>query len=226
MTDQFRAGKRLWSAADDALLRRRYPDEATVALARTLRRSPRAVYARAKLFGIGKSAAYLASPEACRLRRGDNIGAPFRFPPGHVPANKGMRRPGYGPGRMKQTQFRKGNAPHTWVPIGTEVLDDEGYRKRKIADDRSRPSRFNWKYVHVLIWESAHGPVPTGHCLTFRNGDKADIRLDNLVLITRRQNMARNTVHNLPKPLAQTIQLLGALRRKLRRKESHEEQDR
>ncbi len=220
--DLFRAGKRLWSVVDDAQLRRLYPDTPTAALAKRLRRSTAATYARADKLGLHKSAAYLASPSACRLRRGDNVGAPFRFTKGHAPANKGTRRPGWAPGRMKETQFRKGAlagaAQAKWVPIGTEVVDDEGYLKRKVTDRRDVPSRFNWTFVHRLVWEQAHGAVPPGFALVFRNGDRADIRLDNLELITRRDLMRRNSVHNLPKPLKQAVQLLGALNRQIRKR--------
>src|SRR3990167_9349661 len=121
---RFRAGKRLWSTADDAALRARYPDEPTVKIAHGLRRSASSVYQRARKLGLLKSEAYLASPDACRLRRDDQLGARFRFPKGHVPFNKVLRRPGWGPGRMKETQFkrgvRRGVAITLWKPIGTE----------------------------------------------------------------------------------------------------------
>jgi hypothetical protein len=220
--DRFRAGKRLWNPEDDAILRERFPHMRTDVLAQELRRTPSAVYARAGKLRLHKSPEYLASPDACRLRRDNTGGIPYRFRPGQVPPNKGLRRPGFGPGRMKTTQFRKGGTPHTWVPVGTEVVDVDGYRKRKIADDRTRPSRFNWKFVHVLIWEAAHGPLPKGHAVVFKNGDRSDLRLENLERLSRRALLARNSVHNLPKPLAEAVQLLGALNRKLRRRTPHE----
>jgi hypothetical protein len=223
--DRFRAGKRLWNAEDDQTLRAIYPDTPTPAVARQLRRSVFATYARADLLGLSKSAAYLASSHACRLRRGDNVGARFRFQKGHVPANRGLRRPGYGPGRMKETQFKKGTATN-WMPVGSTRLVD-GYVYRKISDVRNVPWTVNWKPDHYLRWEAAHGPVPTGHALAFKNGDRTDVRPDNLELISRGQLMARNSIHNLPKPLAETIQLLGALNRQIRRRtKAHEEQDR
>jgi hypothetical protein len=117
---------------------------------------------------------------------------------------------------MAATQFTKGARPHTWVPVGTEVVDPDGYRKRKVADDRNVDSRFNWRYVHVLVWERAHGKVPRGHAIAFRNGNKADLRLDNLELVSRREVMLRNSVHHLPKALADVIQLRGALVRRIR----------
>jgi hypothetical protein len=154
------------------------------------------------------------------LRRGDAVGARFRFQKGHVPANKGLRRPGWGPGRMRQTQFRKGQlsgtAARRFKPIGsTRTLG--GYLYRKVAAVPGPWTR-NWRLVHVLLWESVHGPVPRSHAVCFKNGERMDIRVENLELISRRALMARNSVHNLPEPLARTIQLLGALRRQINRR--------
>lgn len=210
MTARYRAGKRLWEPEDDALVAERYPHEPTATLARSLRRSVTATYARAMKLGLAKSAAYLASPAACRLRRGDNLGKAFRFPKGHVPANKGLRRQGWAPGRMRETQFRKGErhgrAAQVYQPIGSERISKDCYLQRKVNDDLPRQAR--WRSVHVLVWEAAHGPLPAGHAVSFRNGDRRDVRLENLELISRRELMRRNTVHNLPAPLAQTVQLL------------------
>jgi len=194
-------------------------------IARQLRRSLRAIYARAKLLDLRKSAAYLASPHGCRLRRGDGVGARTRFQKGHVPFNKGLRRPGWAPGRMKETQFKKGVrqgvAVKLWKPIGTERLSKDGYLERKVNDDL--PLQRRWRAVHLCVWEAAHGPVPAGHAIVFRNGDKSDVRLDNLESITRAALMARNSVHNLPKPLALAVQLLGALTRQVRRRTRRDE---
>jgi hypothetical protein len=130
---------------------------------------------------------------------------------------------------MKETWFKKGVrqgvAVRLYRPIGTERISKDGYRERKTNDNL--PLQARWRAVHLLLWEAAHGHVPKGHAIAFCNGDKRDIRLDNLQCISRRELMARNTVHNLPKPLAETIQVLGALNRAIRRRtRSHEEQDR
>lgn len=212
--------RRSWTRKDDALLRRLYPDTPTVEVARRLGRSVASVYNRVNILGLAKSPAYLASPAACRWRRGQHAGWAHRFQKGHVPANKGLRRPGWGPGRMKETQFvkgvRRGVAVRLYKPIGTERVSKDGYLERKTND--GLPLQKRWRAVHLLVWEAAHGPLPRGHAVVFKNGDKKDIRLDNLECITRAELMLRNTVHRLPKPLAQTVQLLGALRRKINRK--------
>jgi hypothetical protein len=223
---QYRAGKRLWSAADDERMRREYPDTPTPELARSLGRSVAATYGRAEKLGLLKSATYLASPHACRLRRGDNVGAASRFPKGHAPANKGLRRPGWSRGRMRETQFKKGVrqgvAQKLWKPIGTERISKDGYLERKINNDL--PLQARWRAVHLIVWEAAHGRLPAGHAIAFKNGDKRDIRLENLECITRRDLMKRNSVHNLPKPIVEAVQLLGALNRRIRRKTRAQEE--
>lgn len=224
----FRAGKRLWGPADDAVLRRIYPHRSTSTIARQLRRSLPAVYGRAGLLGLHKSAAYLASPDACRLRRcgDDHPGKATQFKPGQVPSNKGLRRPGWSSGRMQETQFKpgvlNGVAAARFKPIGATRMV-EGYLYRKVSSIPG-PWTVNWKLEHVLMWERARGPLPAGHALVFRNRDRTDIRLENLECITRRELMARNSVHNLPKPLKQAVQLLGALVRQVRRRTHDAEQ--
>jgi hypothetical protein len=178
------------------LLLARYPHEPTSRVARDLRRSAAAVSSRALQLGLAKSPEYLASPEACRP-------------------------PGWAPGRMAETQFkpgeRRGVAVRLYKPIGHERLSKEGYLQRKIHDGLPRQSR--WRAVHLLVWEAANGPLPQGHVVAFRNGDKRDIRLENLECIPRRELMRRNTIHRLPQPLAETIQLLGALNRQIRQRQ-------
>lgn len=221
MSDQYRAGKRLWRAEDDALLRKRYPDEPTAVIAAALRRSLPATYMRARNIGVEKSETYLASPAACRLRReATPASIATRFKPGQVPPNKGIKRPGWAPGRMQETQFkpgvRLGVAQRLYKPIGTERVSKDGYLERKVNDDL--PLQARWRAVHLVEWEAVHGRIPAGHALTFKNGDKRDIRLDNLVLVTRAELMRRNTIHHLPQPLVQTIQLLGRVNRQIRKR--------
>ncbi len=227
--DRYRAGKRLWSAADDQLLRRLYPDTPTRLLATRLHRSLTAVYARAGILGLTKSAAYLESPAACHLRRDNNPGVATRFQKGQAPANKGLRRPGWFRGRMRETQFkrgqRNGQAARLYRPVGsTRVID--GYVYRKVSDVPNVPYTVNWKLESHLVWKQAGRDIPPSHALAFKNGNPLDVRLENLELITRRQNMARNSIHNLPEALADTVRLLGALHRQIRRRTRGEEQDR
>ena len=218
--------RRPWTTEEDAWLRRNYPDFPTFLVAYVAGRSESAVYGRARLLGISKSAKYLASPWACRLRRDNPAGVQHRFRKGHVPANKGLRRPGWAPGRMAETQFKKGRPAHlarNYVPIGTEKYDVK--RKvivRKITDDPRLVPVQRWRPVHVLVWEAAHGPVPEGHIVRFKKGMKtlasAEISIDRLELVTLAENMRRNSYHtNYPKEVGLAIQAKAVLTRAINR---------
>lgn len=212
--------RRPWTTAEDALVRARFPGEPTTQLAAALGRSEGSVYQRAYLLGLHKTAAYLSSPAAGRTNGRQGMGT--RFQKGHVPANKGLRgRKGWAPGRMAAGQFKKGErrgvAVRLYQPVGAERISKDGYLERKVNDDL--PLQRRWRAVHLVEWEAVHGPVPAGNALTFVNGDKRDIRLDNLALVSRADLMRRNSVHRLPAAIAQTIQLLGAVKRQIRRRE-------
>lgn len=192
-------------------IRCRYPHEKTEKIASDLGLPVARIYSKAAWLGLSKTSEYLASPDAQRLRRGDNVGAAYRFPKGHVPANKGVKGISY-PG-MEATQFKKGQKPHTWTPIGTERLSKEGYLQRKMFDTGC--TRRDYVPVHHLVWVAHNGPVPQGHCIIFKDGDKRNITIENLDCITRAENMKRNTIHNLPEELKEVLKLKGALNRRI-----------
>jgi hypothetical protein len=204
-----------WTKDDLRVLRRRYPNEPTAPLARELGRSVSSTYQQALKLGLRKSAEYLASPAACRLRRDGNVGTHHRFPKGHRPWNAGKKGWKAG-GRSAETRFKRGQPPHNSVPIGTVVTDADGYMKRKVRDDAPPGmSRRNWVYLHIEKWEKRRGPVPKGHAVVFKDGDKTNLRIRNLECIPRTELMRRNTVHNLPKEIALAVQLVGALNRQI-----------
>jgi hypothetical protein len=83
---RYRAGKRLWSVrtTSHATGVSRHEDRRLAVL---LRRTTLAVSARAGVLGLHKSATYLASPAACRLRRGQQPATiATRFKKGHPSA--------------------------------------------------------------------------------------------------------------------------------------------
>jgi hypothetical protein len=67
-------------------------------------------------------------------------------------------------------------------PVGTESYkSDRGYIIVKTADPDV------WKYKHIVIWENAHGPVPEGHVIMFADGNKQNLRLSNLLMVSRKE---------------------------------------
>jgi hypothetical protein len=218
---------RAWSKSELRRLRHSYPRMKTESLARALGRPLSGVRSKANDLGLKKSPAYLGAMLRRVSTKLKESGRAHRFPKGHVPANKGLRRPGWAPGRMRETQFKKGRQTQTWVPIGTEVIDDGGYLKRKVSDDRAKPSRFNWRHVHVLLWETAHGPVPPGYALKFIDDNRSNVVLNNLCLVSRADLARLNVMWNrYPRALCEVIQLRGALNRRINRRTKDEKQHR
>lgn len=159
------------------------------------------------------------------MKRDDHRGREHWFPKGHVPANKGLRRPGWHRGRMQETQFKAGRPAEearNYRPVGSLRLSKDGYLERKVTDDPSIVPARRWVGVHRLVWEEAHGPIPVGHVVVFRDGrytaEESAITVDALELITRVELMRRNSYHNrYPKEVGLAIQLRGALIRKINR---------
>lgn len=156
-------------------------------------------------FGLQRPTSYYRQP-----------GAAGRFASGMKPWNAGL--PYDAGGRSRETRFRAGQragrAQALWKPIGHERIVD-GYLQRKVTDTGYTPR--DYALVHRLIWEEANGPIPEGHALVFRNGDRRDIRLDNLELITRAELMRRNTVHRYPPEIVKTVRTRAVLNRAINR---------
>ena len=207
--------RRFWTEAELSQLRLQYPHMPTSLVAKMLGCSVHRAYNKAFALGLKKTPAFLRGPLAGRIHGGYTPGARRnQFPKGHEPWNKGTNwKAG---GRSVLTQFKKGSRPHTWRPVGSVRVDADGYRDLKVTDTGYPPR--DWRACHVLLWEAANGPIPRGHAVRFKDGNKANITLDNLECISRADLMRRNTVHNYPQPIPQLVQLRGALQRQINRR--------
>lgn len=200
--------KKLWTQAEETQLRERYPHARTSDLAEIMGCSTEEIYSKAGKMGLRKTAEFLASPASGRTTGRQGIGT--RFVKGQISWNKGTHF--VAGGRSAQTRFKKGGIPKNWKPIGSERISD-GYLQRKMTDTGYPPK--DWVGVHIIVWVSHNGPVPKGHAVVFKDGDKRHITIDNLDMISRRDLMLRNTIHHLPEDLKQVIRLNGVIRRKI-----------
>ena len=121
-----------------------------------------------------------------------NSGLTGRFEKGNVPPNKG--RKGYTSPGAEKGWFRKGNQPWNDVPVGTVLTKADGYLWKKIND---LPGSWlqNWRQLHLIIWEEANGPVPDGHRVIFKDGNRQNCVLENLMLVTLAENAVMNQCH-------------------------------
>ncbi len=220
----------IWTQHEMDHLRQHYPHKATHELAAEMGRSVESIYRIASKLGLHKTPEFNASPASGRLKKGQShpgmVATQFRA--GQTPHNKGLRRPGWSTGRMREFQFRKGNrtgqAAKNWKPIGTIMPDTEGYLRIKVRESvhGQEATGFGntnvWPLLHRHIWIQHHGPIPDKHIVTLKDGDRSNCAIENLELISMADNARRNSMWNkYPRELAEVIQLGGALKRKLRK---------
>lgn len=109
---------------------------------------------------------------------GLSSGIDARFRQGDNPWNKGKKGICTG---GEQTQFKKGQRPHNYKPVGSERVNSDGYVDVKIAD----PNK--WRAKHQLLWEEENGPIPKGYVIIFGDGDRRNFQQDNLILVSKSQ---------------------------------------
>ena len=103
------------------------------------------------------------------------------FQKGHTPFNKGMKGIHFG---GKETQFKKGQRPPNYRPVGSERITKDDYIEIKVSDNP--PKR--WRHKHLEIWEAYHKKeVPKGHAVIFGDGNRRNFDPENLLLISRGQ---------------------------------------
>ncbi len=215
--------RRFWSAEEEQRLREAYPDTPMPAMMAAFSRTDRQIYAKAAALGLKRSEAYLASPHACRLRKGDQVGRKTQFKQGHQTWNKGISY--NAGGRSAETQFQSGHKPHTWRPIGTERVTQDGYLERKVTDTGC--TRNDYQAVHRLIWIERHGDIPPGHVVVFKDTlpKHKNITVERLELISRAELARRNTIHRYPPELKAAIRLVKKLERKIKDRNDEELND-
>lgn len=212
---------RLWTPEEVQLVADRYTHTHTQELADMLGRPVDSVYRKAYSLGLKKDPAYLTIAKPGH----DNLikhGLAGRFVKGQVSWNKGKKCPGLG----GATTFKKGNRPHTEMPVGSYRVRSDGYVEFKFSD-LPGPYTNRWITVHRKVWTEANGPVPPGHVIVFKPGMKTTephlITPERLELITYAENMRRNTFHRYGPEVAQLVQLRGAITRQINKRQKAEE---
>ena len=145
-------------------------------------------------------------------------GIDTRFKKGTVPPNKGKKMSAEQYAKSSRTMFKKGGIPQNYRPVGSERVNVDGYIEIKIAD----PSK--WELKHRFVWEESNGKIPAGMNLIFKDNNPLNIKLDNLMLVTRAENMiinhaGVNIYKGIEKEVAvNAIRLKNAIKNKLSKK--------
>lgn len=197
-----------WTPESSEELRLLYPKMQSKILAEKFGCSIKTVHQKAFAMSIKKNAEFLSSEASGRIQKYSEKGKAGRFKKGHIPYNKGTHPPTVG--RMAETQFKKNQMPHNHLQIGV-LRKPGGYWKIKIAEPNV------WEFLHIKTWTDANGEIPDAMCIVFKDKNQDNCTLENLECVTRKELYRRNSIHNFPDELKQTIQTLGRLKRTINR---------
>ena len=87
----------------------------------------------------------------------------------------------------KATRFKKGCKAHNERPVGTESLNDKGYRRVKVAPNK-------WVLKHRLVYEEAHGKLKDDEEVIFLDGNKENFELSNLMKVSKSEHVRLNNL--------------------------------
>lgn len=109
-----------------------------------------------------------------------------QFEKGQIPHNKGKKMPPYLYKKANPTMFKKGNIPKNHRELGSERVNKDGYIEIKVEE----PNK--WKLKHRHIYESMYGDIPTGHKLIFADGNRKNLDIGNLILVSNSEQLIMN----------------------------------
>lgn len=117
---------------------------------------------------------------------GVNSGRTGHFEKNATPWNAGVKGWDAG-GRSAETRFKPGGKSLNIRPVGsTRICSKDGY----VIVKTEHPNK--WRHMHVVVWEKHHGKVPAGHKLWFKDNNRTNYAIDNLMLITKAQGAVIN----------------------------------
>lgn len=227
---------RRWTAEDDEMLRRHHGELTGQEIALMLGRTPQAVFTRASVLGLSNKqpwtdedasvlwrlyssapmhelcAALNRTPIAIRVRA-SKLGLKREESPDirerHRRHSEHMRR-----------RAAAGARNSSLLPLGT-TRPQGGKLFTKVADTGN--PHVDWIRAQRVVWEAAHGPIPPGHLVTFKDRNPLNIALENLELISGTDHMARITIARYPRPYQRAAKALGQFLAKLKRLEKDRE---
>lgn len=211
-------GGRKYTQKEIDFLKANYCDEYNSVLAKKLGRSISAINNMSAALGLHKNHAFKSRQgrESAQAHY-DEISKTW-YAVGHVPHNKGKRLTDFmsaqGIERTKLSRFKKGQAPHntkhdgaiSWRKDNTKA---GGYYYIRI-------SKGKWELLHRHLWEQVRGQIPKGMNVQFIDGNSRNCTIENLELVSKGENMQRNTLHQWPPLLKEQIILINKINKKIK----------
>ena len=130
-----------------------------------------------------------------------------QFKKGHVPFSKGQKMSPERYEKCKQNMFKKGNVPANYRPVGSERINVDGYIEIKTADPNI------WELKHRVVYAQHFGELKKGDAIIMLNGDKTDLRPENLMKVTKSElaRINQNKLHSEDTEISRSKALIGKL---------------
>ncbi len=166
-----------WTIEEEEFIRNNYHMLTSAQIASALNR--RKLLVKNKIYSMG-----LRLPATIVQQRKVN----GQFKKGGTPFNKGLKGVHYSPA----SEFKKGHLPGNTKYDGCITIRTDHYNRRAKKYKWIRLSLGKWELLHRVIWQQAYGKIPKRKILYFKNGDTLDCRLENLMLLTRKEQVLLN----------------------------------
>ena len=205
------ANGRLWTEEEKRIVAEMYPDHFAFEIAEVLGNGRTANQVQNCAARLGVRSSYEKRVRSGRMSSNNPNTIASRFKKGYTPPNKGKKLSPEVYAKVSRTMFKKGNRTHNYKPVGSERVNVDGYVEVKVAD----PGK--WRLKHRVIWEEAHGPIPRGHNVQFRDGNSQNLSLDNLYLISRSEQMKKENcmMARHPQELREVIHMKASIKRQI-----------
>ena len=204
-----------WTQEEIEILSRLYPNHYAREIAGILGRGISSIHCKASSLGLESSREKIQRTGYETSKSPASIAA--RFQKGSVPLNKGKKVSPEAYSKMQPTMFKKGQNPVNHRDVGSERVNMDGYIEIKVAE----PNR--WRLKHRVIWEQVNGAIPKGFNVQFKNHNRQDCRIENLYLISKAEQMAKENSFwaKYPKEIQEIIHLKGVVNRAIHKVEKN-----
>lgn len=198
---------KFWSVEDVAILKFLYPEMTNFNIAKILGKTEMSIIHKAWVLRLVKDKEFI-----------NRCAAKTMFKKGNVSFNKGLKQSDFmSPDAIKRTaatRFKKGDLPHN-------AYDKDGI----INVRRDNKTGIDYLYIRVKLgvwvlyqryqYEKFIGEIPVGFIVALKDGNSGNCHPFNLELLSKRENMLRNTIQRYPDELIKSMKMLGKLKRKI-----------
>lgn len=199
-------------------IKQEYPKRLTSEIASELDVDVRRIYEVAyKVLNVRKSTEFLTLEQSGRINKLSKLNAKYKYPKGNTPHNKGKKGSEWltaeSKKAMQPTQFKKGEKPHNAYKDWAEIIhaDSKGFRYWKIKV----PEESKLVFKHVWLYTKVFGQPAKGSIIIFKDKNSLNCVPENLEVITRSENMKRNSIIRYPTEIRNTIKLVSQLDKKI-----------